>query len=86
MGHIGIDVMHMNLHKTFSTPHGGGGPGSGAICVSKTLVPFLPGPRLVETDGKLDWVDNSVDAGGSPSAVCIPSGGSSAWSCARGPT
>ncbi|MFQ9491900.1 MAG: hypothetical protein ACLR0N_14020 [Bilophila wadsworthia] len=61
---IGIDVMHMNLHKTFSTPHGGGGPGSGAICVSKTLVPFLPGPRLVETDGKLDWVDNSVDAGG----------------------
>jgi Glycine cleavage system protein P (pyridoxal-binding), C-terminal domain len=51
MGHIGIDVMHMNLHKTFSTPHGGGGPGSGAICVSKTLVPFLPGPRLVETDG-----------------------------------
>ena len=64
MGHIGIDVMHMNLHKTFSTPHGGGGPGSGAICVSKTLVPFLPGPRLVETDGKLDWVDNSVDAGG----------------------
>ena len=34
------------------------------ICVSKTLVPFLPGPRLVETDGKLDWVDNSVDAGG----------------------
>ena len=56
--------MHINLHKTFSTPHGGGGPGSGAICVSKTLVPFLPGPRLVETDGKLDWVDNSVDAGG----------------------
>ena len=65
---------------------GGGGPGSGAICVSKTLVPFLARPRLVETDGKLDWVDNSVDAGGSPSAVCIPSGGSSAWSCARGPT
>ena len=63
-GDMGFDCIHMNLHKTFATPHGGGGPGSGAICVSKTLVPFLPGPRLVETDGKLDWVDNSVDAGG----------------------
>ena len=63
-GDMGFDCIHLNLHKTFSTPHGGGGPGSGAICVSKTLVPFLPGPRLVETDGKLDWVDNSVDAGG----------------------
>ena len=39
MGRIGVDVMHMNLHKTFSTPHGGGGPGSGAICVGKTLEP-----------------------------------------------
>ena len=86
MGHIGIDVMHMNLHKTFSTPHGGGGPGSGAICVSKTLVPFLPGPRLVETDGKLDWVDNSVDAGGQSIGRMHPFWGSSAWSCARGPT
>ncbi len=57
MGRIGVDVMHMNLHKTFSTPHGGGGPGSGAICVSKTLIPFLPGPRLVEKDGVLDWVE-----------------------------
>ena len=63
-GDMGFDCIHSNLHKTFATPHGGGGPGSGAICVSKTLVPFLPGPRLVETDGKLDWVDNSVDAGG----------------------
>ena len=57
MGRIGVDVMHMNLHKTFSTPHGGGGPGAGPICVSKTLVPFLPGPRLVETDGVISWVD-----------------------------
>ncbi len=55
MGRIGVDVMHMNLHKTFSTPHGGGGPGSGPICVSKTLVPFLPGPRLVERNGILEW-------------------------------
>ena len=60
MGRIGVDVMHMNLHKTFSTPHGGGGPGSGPICVSKTLAPFLPGPRLVERDGKLEWEAESV--------------------------
>lgn len=56
-GRIGVDVMHMNLHKTFSTPHGGGGPGAGPICVSETLLPFLPGPRLVERDGKLVWED-----------------------------
>lgn len=54
-GRIGVDVMHMNLHKTFSTPHGGGGPGSGPICVSETLLPFLPGPRLAEKDGQLVW-------------------------------
>jgi glycine dehydrogenase subunit 2 len=43
-GDLGFDVMHMNLHKTFSTPHGGGGPGAGAVGVSAALVPFLPGP------------------------------------------
>jgi glycine dehydrogenase subunit 2 len=46
-GELGFDVMHYNLHKTFSTPHGGGGPGTGAVGVSERLVPFLPGP-LVE--------------------------------------
>ncbi len=45
-GDFGIDVMHLNLHKTFSTPHGGGGPGSGAVAVKKHLEPFLPVPRL----------------------------------------
>ncbi len=56
MGRIGVDVLHMNLHKTFSTPHGGGGPGAGPICVSETLVPFLPGPRLAEDEtGRLYW-------------------------------
>lgn len=45
-GDFGIDVMHLNLHKTFSTPHGGGGPGSGAVAVKKHLEPFLPFPRL----------------------------------------
>ena len=48
MGEIGVDVIHLNLHKTFSTPHGGGGPGSGPVCVKKQLEPFLPVPRIVE--------------------------------------
>ena len=43
-GDLGIDVMHFNLHKTFSTPHGGGGPGSGPVGVAQHLVDFLPGP------------------------------------------
>jgi glycine dehydrogenase subunit 2 len=47
---IGFDCMHLNLHKTFSTPHGGGGPGAGAVGVSERLVPFLPVPRIVQTD------------------------------------
>ncbi len=45
-GLMGIDVMHMNLHKTFSTPHGGGGPGSGPVAVTAKLVPFLPRPTI----------------------------------------
>lgn len=48
MGNIGVDVMHLNLHKTFSTPHGGGGPGSGPVCVKRHLEPFLPVPRVLE--------------------------------------
>ena len=45
-GDFGVDVMHINLHKTFSTPHGGGGPGGGPVAVKKSLEPFLPIPRL----------------------------------------
>ena len=45
-GDFGVDVMHLNLHKTFSTPHGGGGPGGGPVAVKKSLEPFLPIPRL----------------------------------------
>jgi len=48
MGEIGCDVMHMNLHKTFATPHGGGGPGSGPVGVGKILEPFLPVPIVVK--------------------------------------
>ncbi|MBW2673714.1 MAG: aminomethyl-transferring glycine dehydrogenase subunit GcvPB [Deltaproteobacteria bacterium] len=51
MGRIGFDVMHLNLHKTFSTPHGGGGPGSGPVCVKDFLAPFLPVPRVVYNKG-----------------------------------
>ena len=61
-GDFGVDVMHINLHKTFSTPHGGGGPGSGPICVAKTLEPYIPSPIVVkdgdtyrlERDGERD--------------------------------
>ena len=51
-GKIGADVCHLNLHKTFAIPHGGGGPGVGPICVAKQLVPFLPGNPVVKTGGK----------------------------------
>ena len=54
-GDLGIDVMHLNLHKTFSTPHGGGGPGSGAVAVASVLTPFLPGPRLQCRGDKWAW-------------------------------
>jgi glycine dehydrogenase subunit 2 len=45
-GDLGFDVFHLNLHKTFSTPHGGGGPGAGPIAVTETLAPFLPAPHV----------------------------------------
>lgn len=49
-GDLGFDVMHINLHKTFSTPHGGGGPGSGPVAVAEALVPYLPISRVVRFD------------------------------------
>ena len=59
---IGVDVMHFNLHKTFSTPHGGGGPGSGPIAVRKDLVQFLPEPHIVKEGDKYIFkvYENSV--------------------------
>ena len=48
MADTGVDVLHLNLHKTFSTPHGGGGPGSGPVCVTRELERFLPVPRVVK--------------------------------------
>jgi glycine dehydrogenase subunit 2 len=59
-GDMGFDVIHMNLHKTFSTPHGGGGPGSGAIGVSKRLLPFMPIPVVGKDDnGGYRWLSES---------------------------
>ena len=49
---IGADVCHLNLHKTFAIPHGGGGPGVGPICVAEQLLPFLPGNPLIPTGGE----------------------------------
>ncbi|MEY2341051.1 aminomethyl-transferring glycine dehydrogenase subunit GcvPB [Acidithiobacillus sp. IBUN Pt1247-S3] len=54
-GEMGFDVMHLNLHKTFATPHGGGGPGSGAVAVAPRLVPYLPVPRIVGEAGAYRW-------------------------------
>jgi glycine dehydrogenase subunit 2 len=54
-GDMGFDVVHMNLHKTFSTPHGGGGPGSGAVGVSERLVPFLPVPFVQKQADSYSW-------------------------------
>jgi glycine dehydrogenase subunit 2 len=54
VGCTGIDVLHLNLHKTFSTPHGGGGPGAGPVCVKKHLEPFLPVPRIVAANGRYE--------------------------------
>jgi glycine dehydrogenase subunit 2 len=56
-GHMGADIVQMNLHKTFSTPHGGGGPGAGPIAVKRQLEPFLPSPRIVkhENEFRLDY-------------------------------
>jgi glycine dehydrogenase subunit 2 len=56
-GDMGFDVIHMNLHKTFSTPHGGGGPGSGAVGVSKRLLPFMPIPLVGKEGAALRWLD-----------------------------
>lgn len=50
-GDMNFDCVHINLHKTFSTPHGGGGPGAGPVCVSEKLIPYLPIPQIVLNDG-----------------------------------
>ncbi len=56
-GDLGVDAMHINLHKTFSTPHGGGGPGSGPVVFSEALAPFAPLPYVVEEAGQFRLVE-----------------------------
>ena len=60
-GELGIDVLHLNLHKTFSTPHGGGGPGSGPVAVVKDLIPFLPVPRVQKENDTYAFITNCPD-------------------------
>lgn len=61
-GDMGFDCIHSNLHKTFATPHGGGGPGAGAVGCKEFLRKFMPGPLIVEKDGKLafDYPEKSI--------------------------
>ena len=58
-GDMGFDVIHMNLHKTFSTPHGGGGPGSGAVGVSERLLPYMPVPVVGREGERFRWLDEA---------------------------
>ena len=58
-GEMGFDVIHLNLHKTFSTPHGGGGPGAGPVGVNERLIPFLPVPKIVESSGEYKLLDRN---------------------------
>ena len=61
-GDLGIDAMHINLHKTFSTPHGGGGPGSGPTVLSEALAPFAPRPFVIRDGDSLRLVEHDKDA------------------------
>jgi glycine dehydrogenase subunit 2 len=58
-GDMGVDLMHFNLHKTFSTPHGGGGPGAGPVAVRAPLAEYLPVPRLVRRDAAFAWSEDA---------------------------
>jgi glycine dehydrogenase subunit 2 len=73
-GDLGVDAMHINLHKTFSTPHGGGGPGAGPTVLSQRLAPFAPIPHLVRKDGALHLIEHldETDAEASPfGRMCV---------------
>ncbi|SON54792.1 putative glycine dehydrogenase [decarboxylating] subunit 2 [Hartmannibacter diazotrophicus] len=63
-GDLGVDAMHINLHKTFSTPHGGGGPGAGPVVLSEKLAPFAPVPFVrFDADGKAEFIETRKQAG-----------------------
>lgn len=69
-GDLGFDVIQLNLHKTFSTPHGAGGPGSGPVGVGEALVPFLPVPRVTGKDGHFRFSEDFPDSIGRVRAFC----------------
>jgi glycine dehydrogenase subunit 2 len=60
-GDLGVDAMHINLHKTFSTPHGGGGPGAGPVVLSEALAPYAPVPWIVHGDNGFELVEHETD-------------------------
>ena len=62
-GDLGVDAMHINLHKTFSTPHGGGGPGAGPVVLSEALAPFAPLPLIVRDSDGYGLVEDAAEAG-----------------------
>ena len=61
-GDMGFDCIHLNLHKSFSTPHGGGGPGSGPVGCKSFLAPYLPGEKVVFEDGRYAWQDRGPES------------------------
>ncbi|MBK8209729.1 MAG: aminomethyl-transferring glycine dehydrogenase subunit GcvPB [Rhodospirillales bacterium] len=65
-GDLGIDCMHINLHKTFSTPHGGGGPGSGPVVLSAALAPYAPVAYVIEEEGSFRLIEHAMHAAGKP--------------------
>ena len=81
-GEIGVDILHLNLHKTFSTPHGGGGPGAGPVAVRKDLARFLPFPASSNGTGRMSFPRISRNR----SAACWPFTATSAFCCGRTPT
>ena len=86
-GDMGFDIVHFNLHKSFTQPHGGGGPGSGPIAVSARIEPFLPVPRIVRHEGGVfDLRPGTTGLAPSRSAACAASRATTAASCAPTPT
>ena len=88
-GDMGFDIVHVNLHKSFSQPHGGGGPGAGPIAVSDRIEPYLPVPRMVRARGRATAPprrSTSTTSGRSRSAGCAASRATSASSSAPTPT
>ena len=84
-GDLGVDAMHINLHKTFSTPHGGGGPGAGPVVLSEALAPFAPDALDRQRRRRLPAGRGSRRTRPPrPSAACAPS--TARWACSSAPT